>query len=99
MKLKKVETNVKEILQNEPLTRDDDFKLYSSYIYKIHGSNAITMSFRKFMTTATESKMPPFESVTRARRKLQYENEELRGNKYNKRLEKQLDYIEYSKEV
>ena len=77
---------VEHCLRNTPRTRDDDFALYYAVatMYLPKGL-ASTISFRDLMLNAGKYGIPAFGSVTRVRRLLQSENEELRGLQYNNR--------------
>ena len=96
-KLYKVEETVKEILKEVPAARDDDFILLAHVYYKLD-PEIVGTPFNVVMLGHKEYGLPPFESVTRARRKLQAEYEELRANKKveDARLNKLSDYINYA---
>lgn len=96
-KLCKLENIVKEVLTDIPDTRDDDFKLIAYTYYKLDIRISAT-SFNTVMIKHKELGLPPFESITRVRRKLQADHEELRAVKEvaEARTNKQADYIEYS---
>ena len=69
-------TTVREILLENPATRDDDMLLYGSFLARyliVHPDE----SFYEVCTTAKQRKIPSYESITRARRKVQ-EKEPLR---------------------
>jgi hypothetical protein len=98
-KLETIENEVKRILEKEPVARKDDMYLYYIYCtkYGVLNSKAFVQlfyskSFRK------EYGVPVFESVSRARRKLQQEYEYLRPEKevQQARNEKEADYIRYA---
>lgn len=61
---------VEEELKLDPRTRDSDKFL----IWKVMIANGIHVPYNKFM------ELPCFESITRARRKIQEQNPELEGN-------------------
>lgn len=96
-KLYKIEDTVKEVLTEIPETRDDDFKLIAEVYYKLNFNIAGT-SFALMMLGHNEYGLPPFESITRARRKLQATYEELRATKNvrEERTNMQADYIRYA---
>lgn len=98
-KLETIENEVKKILEKEPLARKDDMYLYYIYCtkYGVLNSKAFvnlfySKNFRK------EYNIPVFESVSRARRKLQHENESLRPEQkvQDARINKEADYIRYA---
>ena len=68
----KVEPAVKEILENIPETRSDDFRLLYE-VYKKFLPELDTLSFKDVMLYHKELGLPYFESVRRSRPKLQRE--------------------------
>ena len=96
-KLYKIEDVVKEVLTRIPETRDDDFKLIAEVYYEMDFNIAGT-SFALMMLGHKEFGLPPFESITRARRKLQATFEELKGSKkvQEARLNETSKYINYA---
>lgn len=96
-KLYKIEDTVKEVLTDIPETRDDDFKLIAEVYYKLNFNIAGT-SFAFMMLNHNEYGLPPFESITRARRKLQATYKELRAteNVQNERTNIQGKFIRYA---
>lgn len=97
MKIKNVEKIVKTVLENEPDTRNDDFKLITSVYYAIN-PETINMNFGQIMYLHRELNLPSFESVTRGRRRIQAENDELKPEEeiIKKRKEKESEYYEYA---
>lgn len=79
MKQKQVEKTVKAILTEQPLTRNDDHYLYYQYVW----SNGITNGkpFAVIFLFYKLYGLPSFESVGRARRRVQQKCPELRGDK------------------
>lgn len=96
-KLYKTEDIVKEVLTEIPETRDDDFLLVVQVYYKLDPA-IVGTPFNVVMLGHKELGLPYFESVSRARRKLQAEYEELRASKVveDARVNKQSDYIDYA---
>lgn len=96
-KLYKVEDTVKEVLKEVPAARDDDFVLVAHVYYKLD-PEIVGTPFNIVMLGHKELGLPYFESISRARRKLQAEYEELRATKEveEARLNKTSDYINYS---
>ena len=92
-RLKTLEAEVFKILCEYPIARKDDRFLvtavYSNYVN-------VNMPFKEVMKNYT---LPPFESITRCRRKIQETNEKLRADYDTEqlRLELQEEYIEYAK--
>ena len=96
-RLYKIEDVVKEVLTEIPETRDDDFKLIAEVYYKMNFNIAST-SFALMMLGHKEFGLPPFESITRARRKLQATYESLRASQkvQDARLNETSEYINYA---
>lgn len=99
MKLKRLEDKVKEILESDERTREDDMYLYYIYlmcegISKYDMSEALrSKRFRRV------NKLSTMESVGRCRRKIQEKNESLRASEEAKKyraLEESL-YEEYAR--
>lgn len=97
MKMEKVETLVRNSLERNKSTREDDNLLYIDVIYQIDPA-LVNVNFKMNFMNARKLGLPAFESVSRARRKLQSENENLRGSSENQkaREERQIDMFEYS---
>lgn len=97
MQMEKVETLVKNALERNKSAREDDNLLYIEVISQINPA-LINVNFLMTFMNARKMGLPAFESVSRARRKLQAENENLRGSSENQkaREERQLDMFEYS---
>ena len=96
-RLYKIEDIVKEILKEMPETRDDDFRLVAEVYFKLN-PDIVNLSFPMVMLAHKTLNLPYFESITRSRRKLQAEFEELRPSKEveEARINKQSDYINYA---
>ena len=74
---------VKEILENNRRSRNSDTYLYLQVLYKvglIKGIDVNAMSVTEFLLKRNELGFPCFETVGRARRKLQQEYPELAGS-------------------
>lgn len=95
-KLEKIEDKVKEILIKEPVTRKDDCFLIFKYIEKCYPRESIK-SFEQVMKNGKENGIC-FESITRARRRIQAKHPELadKETKTARNLE-QSQYREYAK--
>lgn len=70
---------VQRVLKEHPQTRNSDQLLYLKVVEKINPS-ALHQPFWIAMTTMKELGIPPFETVRRARQKLQREFPTLRAN-------------------
>ena len=83
--MKKVEEQVKKILEEVPETRDDDMKLYALILRRVYGSYIDTMPALELLNAIWRSRVPHLTSVLRCRQLLQQHNAELRGTKYLER--------------
>lgn len=79
MKQKQVEKTVKTILTEDPHTRNDDHCLYFNYVY--HNNRTAAVPFDLLFLWYKQFGLPSFESVGRARRRVQQKCPELRGDK------------------
>lgn len=96
-RLKNIEKVVEEILKKDNLARQDDCYLILEVIRKIYPFE-VGKTFAEVMFGA-KNKGISFESITRARRKLQNRYPELKDNKIAEiRQGEQKEYIEYSRE-
>lgn len=101
--IRDLEKDVKIVMENCPGTRNDDMLLYYEYfkyIYADRLDNVIAMpSFEEVFINKdfrVRHKIANFASVERCRRKIQHDNEELRGVNYKERQNKQHDFINYA---
>ncbi len=95
-KLMKVEEVVEQILRKDEYARNNDVYLILRYISKVYPYE-IGKKFEEAMTNVSKKGLS-FESITRARRKLQSKYPELKNNKIaNFRDKKQKEYIAYSR--
>ena len=81
--LKTTKGLVKTILTNYPQTRNSDSLLYLKVLQRIAGVNDINLeniTIPTFLSGLNKSPFPQFESVRRARQKLQAEFTELSAN-------------------
>lgn len=92
-----VEPLVKEILERNEEARGDNFILVAEVYYRLVPEVA-NCSFTAVMLAHKEFKLPSIESITRARRKLQAEYEDLRPSEevQNARLNETKEYIDYA---
>lgn len=97
-KLYKVEDIVYQVLKEVPEARKDDFVLVAEVYNKIQPL-INNVSFNRVMLAHKELGLPYFESISRARRRLQSIFEELRPSKevQEARDEEQLIYREYAR--
>lgn len=95
-KLMKVEEIVEQILRKDEYARSNDVYLILRYV-SIVFPYEIGKKFEEAMTNVSKKGLS-FESITRARRKLQNKYPELKNNKIaNFRDKKQKDFIAYSR--
>ena len=85
---------VKRILINWPATQDDDSLLYAIFLAEGRHVSS-TETFYKVMSTAKARKLPSYESVTRARRKVQENEPELSGKRRKQRKAEEENYREF----
>lgn len=96
-KLKKLEKTVEEILRDDELARRDDCYLILEVI-RMWYPREISRKFEEVMFGA-KSKGISFESITRARRKIQKKIPELKDSEIAQiRNAEQKEYIEFSRE-
>ena len=70
-KLSKLEPVVKMVLEEYEETRSDDFKLIYSVYRELDFAHTTRELFYEIMMNHDLYKLPPFESITRCRRKIQ----------------------------
>ena len=96
-KLIKLEKIVEEVLQLEPLAREDDCYLIFKVVQRTNPELA-GATFANVMFNA-KAKGISFESITRARRKVQKKHPELvHAETEEARQIEQIEYIEYANE-
>lgn len=84
---------VKSLLEKYPDTRDDDMKLYARACWKLRiPSDA---GFYSAVYHHDEYKLPNYESLTRARRKVQQNEDHLRGSRYKNRQNEERKYRDH----
>ena len=83
--MRKLENIVKYVLEESSEARDDDFLLIFK-VYKAINESVIYKDFRQVMRDHVELKLPSFESITRARRKVQKEYPELQSSRKTKEV-------------
>lgn len=104
MRFKETTKIVHEILQNDTESRNSNDVLYLRVLQRIGRDNGIDvgqMSVKSLFLNTSEIARPPYESVTRARRKLQKMYPELRASEqvegYRAVLEE--DYVAYARRL
>lgn len=94
MRIRDLENVVSEVLEKYPSTRNDNFFLINE-VYKSLGvdtNNNMAFLLRNHLFY----KLPSFESITRARRKVLEKKPYLKGNE-DIRKEMEIEYREYSR--
>lgn len=75
-KLTKLSKIVENVLERNPKTREDDFKLIYE-VYKSINSNIEYIPLKYIINNHIEMGLPSFESITRCRRKIQETRKDL----------------------
>ena len=90
-----LQAQVERILEEYPIAREDDRFLITAVYIRCYGVRP-NAGFREVMKDYT---LPPFESIRRARQRIQETNESLRGGKEVEkiRMELQEEYIAYAR--
>lgn len=92
--IKDTEQTVYEVLVGNKRARKDDFVLYGAVLKK-QGVD-LSQNLMEFLAYAKERKMPSFETVSRCRRKLQAQNEDLVDLDTKEiRMEQQQEFLRY----
>jgi hypothetical protein len=83
----KIKDRVRYLLEQYPALRDDDTRLYATYLsFQLGGKQQLVdMSGYDLLTKIANGDLTHFESVRRVRTKLQEQDETLRGEKYAER--------------
>ena len=86
-KMKKIKQDIKNLLIQDKRYRDDDALLVCRFYYnKCGGEEAFkTMSAINLLNLLAKKSLPFPDSITRVRRKLQEQEPELRGEKWEER--------------
>ena len=96
MKAKTVEELTMQTLQERPMSRSDDFRLYAGVLKRMGVD--LDMTLRDFFSVAKLRDYPALESVPRARRKIFENYPELQDNETRfARGEKEREYLRYSR--
>ena len=92
--IKNVEAKVRVCLENYPITRDDDYILTGAIYTRWYGVKHTD----SYLDILSRKDLPRFETISRARRKLQERDESLRGTKRKEkiRMDAQKEFIEYA---
>lgn len=93
MEIKDVHRTVELMLTENEALRDSDDLLYVAMAERLGLSNE---TFGTIFHNRTELGLPPYETVRRARQKVQAENPELRGKRVKARAEAEKVFREYA---
>ncbi len=88
---------VKLILAKWEKARDDDMLLWAIFLHK-NGYVKPDEKFFDVLPNTKERGLPSYESITRARRKVQEKEPSLRGTKYVQRIKAESDFHDYYKD-
>jgi hypothetical protein len=86
-KMIRIKEDVRELLAKYPHYRDSDTKLIAAFYYKNYGGNNAFSKITaiEFLKRFANNDYVLPDAITRVRRKLQEEDESLRGEKYKNR--------------
>ena len=90
-KIKSVKNTIKKLLISTPKLRDNDDKLIATIWYNevVRDNEALTA--KDFLIVLGKGGLTSPEAITRARRKTQQHNPELRGTNYQGRLKEEIN--------
>ena len=93
---KKLKGEIKELLEEYPITRDDDNKLVCNIWWKEAGGHLVVQKLmaHDFLSKIANGSLSSWETITRIRRKLQEELPALRGKKWDSRHNKVNDVVD-----
>lgn len=95
-RVRDIEPKVETILKYNPIARKDDFILVLE-VYRYYIPSCLTLN--EALTRHKEIGLPSFESITRARRKLQSKDPSLcDATAVSNRAEAEADYRDYARE-
>lgn len=99
--MKDIKEEIKNLLTDYPEYRDNDLKLIAAFYYKLHGGRAVfdNKTALQFLKEFSEGKYIFPDTITRIRRMVQEENENLRGTKYYERKKLDKDTKQNIKQV
>jgi len=84
MKIFNLATEIQHALQKHSVLRDDDNRLIANIWFK-RLPTIDRLSGRELLMMIAKGKLPSFESISRCRRKIQQEDESLRGKLWAER--------------
>lgn len=83
---------VEKALREHPDSRDSDFRMIG-WVLAMTRPEVMNLPLKRVLWQYKELDLPSFETIRRTRQKLQHDKPELRGKSYEKRMEKQNEYI------
>lgn len=93
--IKELCDKVKVLLRSHPHLRDSDKRLvaniWSIDLTELYNKNIENISSLDMLNALAEGNLTNHDSITRARRKVQQENEDLRGTKYADKKQEEKD--------
>ena len=96
-KLTKTQDKVIQLLTWYPQLRDNDPLLVATFQkYEIGANKFEKLSAREFLTLMIDGKITTYDTITRARRKIQEEYPQLRGENY---IERQKNSVEVRNKI
>lgn len=87
---------VSKVLREHKEARDSDFRTIG-WVYAILKPEVMNLPFKQVLWKHKEFELPSFETIRRTRQKLQHDDPSLRGEVYEKRMEKQTEFIKFSR--
>ena len=91
--MKDLSTVVEKVLREKKDARDSDFRTIG-WVYANIKPEVMNLPFKEVLWKHKEFDLPSFETIRRTRQKLQHDKPELRGEVYEKRMNKQTEYID-----
>ena len=98
---KRLRNVVKELLEEWPITRDEDSRLVCNVWWREAGGSNVVQKLMApdFMSKIVDGSLSSWETITRIRRKLQEEIPDLRGKKWDSRHNQQTNVISELQEI
>lgn len=90
-KIKSVKGSVEKLLKSNPKLRDNDDKLIATIWYNEVVKKNEDLSAKEFLQVLGKGALSSPEAITRARRKVQQHNTDLRGENYQGRLKEEIN--------
>jgi hypothetical protein len=91
-----VKDDIETLLRENKELRDNDDLLYLELL-KLYNPDIENVGLGYFLRNRSNTKLPPFETVRRARQKIQAENEDLKGIRTEARKKAEEKYLEFAR--